>query len=76
VRRLYFDMLTLAEARGVARGATDTPLDLEPRLESTFRSQLPGQITRLFDDVRYGGRAVEADTVSRLRAQLDQLRQA
>jgi hypothetical protein len=73
VRRLYFEMLAAAEARGVERRPTETPLDLAPRLQSTFRSETPGEITGLFDDVRYG--AVEADEaeVRRLRTQWEGL---
>lgn len=69
VRRLYFEMLAAGEARGVQRRPTDTPLDLAPRLQSTFRSETPAEITGLFDDVRYGGMEAEEEEVRRLRAQ-------
>jgi hypothetical protein len=73
VRRLYFEMLAAGEARGVQRRPTDTPLDLAPRLQSTFRSETPGEITGLFDDVRYGGFEAEEDEVRRLRTQWEGL---
>jgi hypothetical protein len=73
VRRLYFEMLAAGEARGVQRRPTDTPLDLAPRLQSTFRSETPGEITGLFDDVRYGGLEAEEDEVRRLRTQWEGL---
>ena len=73
VRRLYFEMLAAAERRGVARQPNDTPLDLAPRLETTFRSQTPVEITVLFDDVRYGEREAPEDEVRRLRGQWEGL---
>ena len=54
VRRLYFDMLAAGEARGVERKPVETPLELSPRLETTFAAATPREITGLFDDVRYG----------------------
>lgn len=72
-RRLYFDMLAAAERRGVTRAPVDTPLELAPRLEVTFRSETPAEITGLFDDVRYGGLEPSAEEVQRLRAQLEGL---
>ncbi len=73
-RRLYFEMLAAAEARGVERRPTETPLDLSPRLQTTFRSETPGEITALFDDVRYGGMDAEEEEVRRLRAEFEGLR--
>jgi hypothetical protein len=72
-RRLYFEMLAAAEVRGVHRRPTDTPLDLEPRLISTYRSETPGEITGLFDDVRYGGQEADEEEVRRLRSQWEGL---
>jgi hypothetical protein len=73
VRRLYFEMLAAAESRGVQRRPTDTPLDLSPRIESTFRSQTPREITGLFDDVRYGALEADEEEVRRLRTQWEGL---
>ncbi len=73
-RRLYFDMLAAAQRRGVERQPTETPLDLAPRLQSAFASQTPGEITVLFDDVRYGGAEADADEVQRLRTRWEELR--
>jgi hypothetical protein len=67
VRRLYFEMLAAAEARGVQRLPAETPLDFSPRLERSFASQTPGEITQLFDDVRYGARDAPPEVVQRLR---------
>jgi len=73
VRRLYFDMLAVAERRGVERRPVETPLELAPRLETAFHSVTPAEITGLFDDVRYGGREPSAEEVQRLRAQWEGL---
>jgi hypothetical protein len=73
VRRLYFEMLAAGEARGVERRPVDTPLDLSPRLERSFTSGTPGEITGLFDEVRYGGHAPPDAEVRRLREEWDRL---
>jgi hypothetical protein len=73
VRRLYLEMLAAGEMRGVERRPSETPLDLSPRLQSTFRSETPGAITGLFDDVRYGGNEADAEEVRRLRAEFEGL---
>jgi hypothetical protein len=74
VRRLYFEMLAAGEARGVQRQPADTPLDLSPRLQTTFASATPGEITGLFDDVRYGERLPAEAEVRRLREEWERLR--
>ncbi|HEU0075590.1 MAG TPA: DUF4129 domain-containing protein [Dehalococcoidia bacterium] len=74
VRRLYLEMLAAAEERGVERRPSETPLDLAPRLQSTFRSEAPVEITGLFDDVRYGAMEAEEAEVQRLRALFEGLR--
>jgi hypothetical protein len=73
VRRLYFEMLSVAEERGVQRRPVDTPLDLAPRLASTFHSETPREITGLFDDVRYGALEADEEEVRRLRTQWEGL---
>ncbi len=73
VRRLYFEMLAAAETRGVERRPIDTPLELSPRLETTFASATPGEITGLFDDVRYGAHEPPETEVRRLRDEWERL---
>jgi hypothetical protein len=73
VRRLYFEMLSAGEARGVERRPVDTPLELSPRLETTFASATPGEITGLFDDVRYGAHEASEADVRRLRDDWERL---
>jgi hypothetical protein len=73
VRRLYFEMLAAGEARGVERKPVDTPLELSPRLESTFAAATPREITGLFDDVRYGSHEPAEADVQRLRDDWERL---
>jgi hypothetical protein len=72
-RRLYFDMLTAASQRGVERRPMETPLELSPRLERTFAPTTPAEITRLFDDSRYGHLQAPPEEVRRLREDWDRL---
>jgi hypothetical protein len=74
-RRLYFDLLAAGEARDIHRRPPETPLELAPRLDRTFAAETPGRITRLFDDVRYGGLPPPAGDVQRLREELEGLNQ-
>jgi hypothetical protein len=73
-RRLYYDVLSAAEQRGVERQTGETPLELSPRLESTFAASTPRQITEVFDDVRYGALPPPAEEVQRLRQEWESQR--
>jgi hypothetical protein len=67
VRKLYFEVLDDAERRGLARRPAQTPDELAPALDETFHAKAPGQITRAFDDVRYGAHAASEAEARRLR---------
>jgi hypothetical protein len=67
VRRLYFEMLDVAAARGVERRPMETPLELVPRINRTISGPTPAEITRVFDDARYGALAPPEEEVRRLR---------
>ena len=54
LHRVYFEMLGRAERDGVQRSPPTTPQQFAPSLESHFRSDVPGEITRAFEEVRYG----------------------
>jgi hypothetical protein len=73
-RRLYFDMLDAAEQRGIKRAGGQTPLELAPRLIEGFHGEVPGRITDVFDDARYGAKTPSDDDVRRLRGEFDTLR--
>jgi hypothetical protein len=66
-RRLYFDMLNAAANRGVERRPTETPLEFSPRIGRTFSGPVPGEITQLFADARYGAVRAPDEQVRRLR---------
>ena len=72
-RRLYFEMLDTAAARGVERRPMETPLELVPRINRTISGSTPGEITRLFDDVRYGALPPSDEELRRLREAWEQL---
>jgi uncharacterized protein DUF4129 len=73
VRRLYFEMLDAAADRGVERRPMETPLELAPRLTRTFNAPAPAEITRVFDDVRYGAIPPSEEEVRRLRDEWERL---
>jgi hypothetical protein len=73
VRRLYFDMLDAAAERGVERRPMETPLELAPRINRTFGGPLPSDITRVFDDARYGAIMPRSEELQRLRDDWDRL---
>jgi hypothetical protein len=73
-RRLYFDMLQAAANRGIERRPTETPLDIAPRLNQTYAAPTPGEITGVFDDVRYGRLPVPPEDVRRLREEWERLK--
>ena len=72
-RRLYFDMLAAAAQRGVERRPVETPLEFSPRLERTFAPATPAEITRIFDDSRYGHLQAPQEEVRRLREEWERL---
>ncbi|MDZ7729284.1 MAG: DUF4129 domain-containing protein [Dehalococcoidia bacterium] len=65
--RLYTEMLREAEHRGQRRQAGQTPVELLPSLASTFPRAPVDEITRVFDDARYGDHPPDP-------AELDELR--
>jgi hypothetical protein len=72
-RRLYFEMLSAAEGRGVQRRPMETPLELAPRIGRTFGAQTPDKITEVFDDVRYGHVPPTPSEMQRLREEWERL---
>jgi hypothetical protein len=76
IRRIYFDMLAVAERRGVERRPPETPDELLPRLQRTLRDEASARITSAFDESRYGGIAARPEDVTRLREDLETLQGA
>ena len=73
VRRLYFEMLDTAASRGVERRPMETPLELVPRINRTISGPVPSEITRVFDDARYGALLPSEEELRRLRDDWDRL---
>jgi len=69
IRRLYFDVLSRAEADGVTRPPSATPLQFAPTLDAHFASQAPSEISAAFVESRYAERDIADDVVRRLREQ-------
>ena len=70
---LYLEMLADAASRGTLRPPARTPLQFAPALDRLYRSALPGEISRRFCDLRYGGQDAAAAEVSRLRTSWETL---
>jgi hypothetical protein len=66
IRRLYGEMLTEAEERGLSRPASATPLQFAPSLDARFGSGVPSEISEAFVESRYAERVVDEERVRRL----------
>lgn len=81
VLRCYFEMSrVLDQERGLHRGEAMTPREFEARLSAMDLPQGPiGQLTRLFEGVRYGskpsGEADERDAIACLKSIVEACRQ-
>jgi hypothetical protein len=74
IRRLYFEMLDAAAARGLERPAAATPLQFAPALDAHFASGVPSSISRAFAASRYGEVAIDGGEVDALRNTWDRLK--
>ena len=74
--RIYYGILTLAEARGVRREPSETPAELEKRLGSMFPQQLVRMATAAFERACYGDRAPSEAQIAEMRAGLEELEQS
>lgn len=68
IRRLYHEMLARAEADGLPRPLSATPLQFASQLDARYHSKVPSAISRAFITSRYGLAEVDIDTVSEFRA--------
>ncbi|MCH7811042.1 MAG: DUF4129 domain-containing protein [Chloroflexi bacterium] len=64
---LYLEMLSDAEARGLARPASATPQEFAPQLEALFQSATPGAISRTYMEARYARRPPAGERMRELR---------
>lgn len=65
VRRWYAETLLALRARGIATEPSLTPAELLPQVVETFPETASAfaRLTRMYEDVRYGGRRVSGDVV-------------
>jgi hypothetical protein len=73
IRRLYFEMLDAAAARGIERPSSATPLQFAPSLDAHFSSGVPSSISRAFAASRYGEVAIDPGDVRELRSAWERL---
>jgi hypothetical protein len=72
--RLYLDVLHEAERQGRARHPWITPREFDPELDATFHTAVTADITRAFDDVRYGGHPPDEISIAELERRWQQAR--
>lgn len=65
--RIYYDILILAEAKGVARAPYETPTEFQSKLEQVFAPRLVQMATSAFVRACYGYRASSEDHLTELR---------
>jgi hypothetical protein len=68
--RIYYDILTLAEAKGVARSPSETPTEFQSKLEQIFAPKLVQMATTAFVRACYGYRASPEAHLSEIRLQI------
>jgi hypothetical protein len=73
IRRLYFEMLDAAAARGLERPSAATPLQFAPALDAHFASAVPSSISRAFAASRYGEVPIDPAEVGQLRTSWDRI---
>jgi hypothetical protein len=65
--RIYYDILTLAEAKGVERAPYETPAEFQSKLEQVFAPRLVQLATSAFVRACYGYRAASEENLTELR---------
>ena len=73
VLRIYYQLLTAAEERGVGRRSHETVSEFEKRLRDVFPQDLVNMVTKAFDRAFYGHYPASEEQISRLRTSLGEL---
>ena len=55
--KLYLDLLAEASRRGLNRALSQTATEIKPELIEIYNDDFPSQITKLFEEERYGNHA-------------------
>ena len=73
VFRIYFGMLTIAEARGFRRASNQTPGEYRPSLARVFPSRIARMATEAFNRACYGRRPASRDQIDEMREIVEQV---
>lgn len=73
VFRIYFGLLVLAEDRGLSRGAAETPIEYQRKLESVFPGDLVRRVTAAFNRACYGHHPATRDQIEEMRSSVERL---
>ena len=65
--KLYLDLLAEANGRGLNRTLAQTPTEIKPELIEIYNDDFPSQITKLFEEERYGNHPAILDDVENAR---------
>ena len=65
--KLYLDLLAEANERGLNRTLAQTPTEIKPELIEIYNDDFPSQITKLFEEERYGNHPAILDDVENAR---------
>ena len=68
--RIYYQLLTLAEAKGIARPPWETPVEFQAKLEAIFPHRLVRMATAAFNRACYGYHPSSAEHLSEIRLHL------
>ena len=73
VRRWYAETLLLLEAKGLAKSGPETPGEFLRRVAPAFPGTTSAltELTRAYEDVRYGSRVFDRASIDRLGLQRD-----
>ena len=71
--KLYYRLLTLAEAKGVARSVWETPVEFQAKLEEVLPPGLVRMATSAFVRACYGGHPAPEAHLGEMRALVDRL---
>ena len=73
VFRIYFGMLTIAEARGFRRASNQTPREYRPSLARVFPSRIARMATEAFNRACYGRRPASREQIDEMREIVEQV---
>ena len=76
VFRIYYDLLTVADEKGIKREESETPSEYAGKLTKLFPGAFVGNLTEAFDKAYYGDQPSSEGAVERLRNSLGNIKTA